>query len=230
LASDGKWYPPELWTGPPSTRPPGAPIEDQPEQPTSPAQPAYGTQPTSPAQPGYDAQPTSPAQPTYPPQGPSVAPGYGGSVPPSQPPHGVAPYGAAPYGAAPYGGPPTYGTTPYSATPSYAPGTPYAPYGQGAPSKTNGLAIAALVCGIAGFILFIPAVLGIIFGFIARAQIKNSNRTQKGEGMALAGIIVGFAWLVVLVLIIAFGNHNNNANDVINPAGFPLQLLLGHAN
>jgi Domain of unknown function (DUF4190) len=167
-------------------------------------QPEYG------AQPGYAAQPTSPGQPTYPPQGPSAAPGYGGAVPPTQPPHGAAPYSTTPY---------------------YAPGTPYAPYGQGAPSKTNGLAIAALVCGIAGFILFIPAVLGIIFGFIARAQIKNSNRTQKGEGMALAGIIVGFAWLAVLVLIIVFGNHNNNANDVINPAGFPLQLLLGgHAN
>jgi len=98
------------------------------------------------------------------------------------------------------------------------------------PSKTNGLAIAALVCGIAGFIFFIPGALGVIFGFIARAQIKKSNGTQKGGGMALAGIIVGFAWLALLVLII-IGNHNNNANDVINPAGFPLQLLLGgHAN
>jgi hypothetical protein len=172
-----------------------------------------------------------PEQPTYPPQGPSVAPGYGGAVPPTQPPHGAAPYAATPSGGPPSYGAAPYGAAPYSATPYYAPGTSYAPYGQGTPSKTNGLAIAALVCGIAGFILFIPAVLGIIFGFIARAQIKNSNRTQRGEGMALAGIIVGFAWLAVLVLIIVFGNHNNNANDVINPAGFPLQLLLGgHAN
>ena len=45
--------------------------------------------------------------------------------------------------------------------------------------------------------------------------------------MAIAGIIVGFAWLVILVLIIAFGNHNNNANDVVNPAGLPLHMLLG---
>jgi hypothetical protein len=165
LASDGKWYPPELWTGPPSAQPAGAP------------------------------------------------------------------YSATPYSATPSGGPPSYGATPYSATPSYAPGTPYAPYGQGAQSKTNGLAIAALVCGIAGFLFFIPAVLGIIFGFVSRAQIKNSGGRQKGEGMAIAGIIVGFAWLVVLVLVIVFGNHNNNANDVVNPAGFPLQLLLGgHAN
>jgi hypothetical protein len=168
LASDGKWYPPELWTGPPSARPAGA-----------------------------------------------------------------TPYGAMPYSAAP-NVPPSYGAAPYSAAPSYAPGTPYAPYapyGQDTQSKTNGLAIAALVCGIAGFLFFIPAVLGVIFGFVSRAQIKNSGGRQKGGGMAIAGIVVGFAWLVVLVLIIAFGNHNNNANDVVNPAGFPLQLLLGgHAN
>ena len=160
MAPDGKWYPPELWTGPPASRP-----------------------------------------------------------------------AAAPYSATPSGGPPTYGASPYSATPSYAPGTPDAPYGQGAQTRTNGLAIAAMVCGIAGFLFFIPAVLGIIFGFVSRAQIKNSGGRQKGEGMAIAGIIVGFAWLVVLVLVIVFGNHNNNANDVVNPAGFPLQLLLGgHAN
>jgi Domain of unknown function (DUF4190) len=74
-------------------------------------------------------------------------------------------------------------------------------------------------------------VLGIIFGFVSRAQIKNSGGSQKGAGMAIAGIITGLAWLVVLVLVIAFGNHNNNASDVVNPAGFPLQLLLGgHAN
>lgn len=226
MASDGKWYAPELWTGPPSTRPAGALIEDQPEQPTSPAQPEYGTQP------GYAAQPSSPAQPTYPPQGPVAAPGSGGSVPPTPPPYGAVPYGATPYGATPSGAPPSYGAPPYSATPYYAPGTPYAPYGQGAPSKTNGLAIAALVCGIAGFLYFIPAVLGIIFGFIARSQIKRSQDLQKGGGMALAGIITGFVWialLVVLIIVVA-ATHNSN-NDVVDHTLLTLHALFGgHAN
>ena len=66
--------------------------------------------------------------------------------------------------------------------------------------RTNGLAIASLVCGIGGFLFLIPAILGIIFGFIARSQIRNSNGEQKGSGMALAGIIVGFAWVAILVL------------------------------
>ena len=66
--------------------------------------------------------------------------------------------------------------------------------------KTNGLAIAALICGICGFLLFIPGILGIIFGFIARSQIRKSNGQQKGSGMALAGIIVGFVWVALIVL------------------------------
>jgi hypothetical protein len=142
------------------------------------------------------------------------------------------PYGATPYGATPSGAPPSYGAPPYSATPYYAPGTPYAPYGQGAPSKTNGLAIAALVCGIAGFLYFIPAVLGIIFGFIARSQIKRSQDLQKGGGMALAGIITGFVWialLVVLIIVVA-ATHNSN-NDVVDHTLLTLHALFGgHAN
>jgi Domain of unknown function (DUF4190) len=183
LASDGKWYPPELWTGPPSARPAGAPVADQPEQPAF------------------------PAQPTYPAQGPPV--------------------GAPSYGAAPYAGAPSYGAAPYGAATPYGAGTPYAPYGQGAQPKTNGLAIAALVCGCAGFILFIPGVLGIIFGFIARSQIKRSNGRQKGDGLAIAGIIVGFAWIALLVVLLAVGHSNNDTNNVVNPAGMPLHLLLG---
>ena len=75
--------------------------------------------------------------------------------------------------------------------------------------------------------------LGIIFGFIARSQIKRSRGTQKGDGMAIAGIIVGFAWIALLVLLIAFGhtNNNNNNNGVVSPVVLTLQLLLGaHIN
>jgi hypothetical protein len=164
LASDGKWYPPELWTAPP----------------TNPTQPTY------------------PAQPTYPVQGPASGTVYGGTVPP-----GYAGYGAE---------------------------SPYAPYGQGAQKKTNGLAIAALICGCAGFALFIPGILGIIFGFIARGQIKRSNGQQKGDGMAIAGIIVGFGWVALLVLTIALGatDSNNGNSGVVNPAILWGQLAPGH--
>ena len=107
----------------------------------------------------------------------------------------------------------------------YAPYAPYAPYGHVAQVKTNGLAIAALICGCGGFVLFIPGILGIIFGFIARGQIKRSKGQQKGDGMALAGIIVGFGWLAILVVSIALDAaraHNGNSG-VVNSA-----ILLGH--
>jgi Domain of unknown function (DUF4190) len=199
LASDGKWYPPELWTGPPSTRP-------------------ASTRPG-----GAPAQP----QPTYPLQGP--APGAGPTTPPpigATPGYGAAPgYGATPgYGAAlGNGGAPTYGATPYG---SYG-ATPYMQPGAGLPygaqsQKTNGMAIAALVCGIAGFFFF-TAILGVVFGFVARSQIKRANGMLKGGGMALAGIIVGFGWLALLVLSVAFNHSNNTNGGVVGPA-----LLMGH--
>jgi len=189
MASDGKWYPPELWTGPPTQAPAGPAAQSSP--PASPGQPAY------PSQSAYPAQPAVPAQPTYPPQGPPAV--------------GAAPYGSVPPG---YAG---YGTA-----------SPYAPYGQPVQQKTNGLAIAALVCGIGGF-LFITGILGVIFGLIARSQISNSNGEQKGSGMALAGIIVGFAWVaLIIVLHIVLNASNNDNNDgVVSSAILMGQLHLG---
>jgi len=62
--------------------------------------------------------------------------------------------------------------------------------------KTSGMAIAALVCGILGF-----SVIAITLGFIARNQIANSGGREKGEGMATTGIVLGFLWIGISVLI-----------------------------
>jgi Domain of unknown function (DUF4190) len=62
---------------------------------------------------------------------------------------------------------------------------------------TNGLAIAALVCGIAQFavgITFIPA---IICGHMARRQIRQTG--EAGDGMALAGLILGYIGGVLII-------------------------------
>lgn len=71
--------------------------------------------------------------------------------------------------------------------------------------RNNGLSIASLVCSIVGLLFFaIPAVLGVVFGFVARSQIRQSNDMQTGGGLALAGIIVGTAvigfWALVIVV------------------------------
>jgi hypothetical protein len=73
-------------------------------------------------------------------------------------------------------------------------------------STTNGLAIASLVSSIAGFVLCgIGYILGLVFGYIAKNQIDQSGGTQQGRGMAVAGIIIGWVGvgLVVLIIVIA---------------------------
>jgi hypothetical protein len=103
--------------------------------------------------------------------------------------------------------------------------------GAGAPmaAPTNGMAVASLVCACAGIIPFlfgIPAILGVIFGFVARGQIRRTNGVQGGSGLALAGIIVGFSlialFIVGVALIVAFSHStncttfNNNLNCTSN--------------
>lgn len=68
-----------------------------------------------------------------------------------------------------------------------------------APS-TNPWAIASLICSLVGI-----AILGVIFGHIALGEIKRSNGWQTGYGMALAGLIIGYAEIALgLVILIAF--------------------------
>ncbi len=88
--------------------------------------------------------------------------------------------------------------------------------------QNNGLAIASLVCSIAGIIPFLfglPCVLGIIFGFVARGRIRRSNGTLGGDGMALAGIIVGFCLIglfIVGVILVATLGHLHICTDNSN--------------
>ena len=73
------------------------------------------------------------------------------------------------------------------------------------PGANNGMAIASLCCGIGGFLCIIPAILGIVFGVIAKNQIRDSNGMQRGEGMATAGIVLGIVWIALTVLLLATG-------------------------
>ena len=67
---------------------------------------------------------------------------------------------------------------------------------------TNALAISSLVCGIIGWIIpILFALLAIIFGHVARSQIKRSG--QGGAGIALTGLIMGYIQIAVMGLFIA---------------------------
>ncbi len=74
----------------------------------------------------------------------------------------------------------------------------------GGKPETSGLAIASLICGI--FLFVLPsALLAVIFGHLSRSDIRRSGGRKTGDGMAVAGLVLGYAGVMVipLVLIIA---------------------------
>jgi hypothetical protein len=66
------------------------------------------------------------------------------------------------------------------------------------------MAIVSLVLGILGLLLFfgIASIPAVITGHIARKQIKE--RGEDGDGMALAGLILGWIGTALVVLFIGF--------------------------
>ena len=76
---------------------------------------------------------------------------------------------------------------------------------------TNGMAIASLVCSLFGWLCLIGPILGLIFGFIALGQIKQTG--QGGRGMAIAGIVIGgiaiavITGLGILRLVVGTASH-----------------------
>lgn len=119
-------------------------------------------------------------------------------------------------------------STPPPPPPGYnAPPPPpgYSAYGAAPmPQKTNGLSVASLVLSLVGIIpcfwgLQVPGLLGVIFGFIGRNQIKRSNGTQKGAGLALAGLIVGLVLLAICAALwayIAFSGDCSFDNGILS--------------
>ena len=96
----------------------------------------------------------------------------------------------------------------------------YMPPGYGyAGTRTDGLAIASLVIGIASVACFV-ACLGIILGptaaimgFISRQRVATSGGTLGGGGMAIAGLIlgvIGFIASVVWFFVLASGTLSNS--------------------
>jgi hypothetical protein len=70
--------------------------------------------------------------------------------------------------------------------------------------KTNGLAVASLVLGLL-WLFWLGSLLAVIFGFVSLLQIERSNGTQRGRGMAIAGIILGCIGLAVFAAIFIAG-------------------------
>jgi hypothetical protein len=71
--------------------------------------------------------------------------------------------------------------------------------------RTSSSAIASLVFGILSWVLlpFIGAILAVILGHSARAEIRRAPPgTIEGDGMAVAGLILGWAHHAIFVAIV----------------------------
>ena len=70
-------------------------------------------------------------------------------------------------------------------------------------SGTSGKAIVSLICGLFFFVLPF-SIVAVIFGHLSLSEIRKSAGRLKGDGLAIAGLVLGYAGLAVLpVLIIA---------------------------
>jgi len=70
--------------------------------------------------------------------------------------------------------------------------------------QTNNLAIVSLVSGILGWTLlpWIGSIVAIVTGHMARAEIRRNAETQEGDGLAIAGLIMGWGMVALSVLTI----------------------------
>jgi hypothetical protein len=76
-----------------------------------------------------------------------------------------------------------------------------------APMRTSGTAIASLIFGILSWVVLplIGAILAIVLGHSARKEISRAPPgTIEGDGMALAGLILGWAHIAIFVAVILF--------------------------
>lgn len=77
-------------------------------------------------------------------------------------------------------------------------------YVPGPTKPTSNTAIVALVAGLLSW-LFVPligAVVAIIAGHMARGEIRRSNGALEGDGLALAGMVLGYVQIGLTVLTI----------------------------
>lgn len=99
----------------------------------------------------------------------------------------------------------------------YPPPSDYHPGYQNPASRTNGLAISALVLAILQFLLwffllfpgFIVAIVALILGVAALSQIRRTG--EGGRGMAITGIVLGGLGVlggIVWIIVFAVGSSH----------------------
>ena len=78
--------------------------------------------------------------------------------------------------------------------------------------QTSGMAITSLVLGILGWTMLplLGSIVAVICGHIARAEIRRDAATTEGDGLAIAGLVLGWSMIVIsllslLAIVLFFG-------------------------
>lgn len=71
-------------------------------------------------------------------------------------------------------------------------------------APTSGLAPFSTLAIVAFVFAFVFFPVGIITGHIALARIGRTG--ERGRGLALAAVIIGYAWLIIDIILFATGN------------------------
>ena len=89
-----------------------------------------------------------------------------------------------------------------SDNPNYSPTPVQMPAQAPVTIRTSNLAIVSLITGILSWFLLplIGAVIAVITGHMAKTEIRQSNGLIAGEGMATAGLILGYIHLGLAVI------------------------------
>jgi prepilin-type processing-associated H-X9-DG protein len=98
------------------------------------------------------------------------------------------------------------------------------PFPSGAPvqPKMSGLAVASLICGIAGFCTAgLAGLVGLILGIIGISKVSKSGGAMRGMGLAIAGVVVSAISLlitpvVVAILVPAFSAAQSGARVMVS--------------
>jgi hypothetical protein len=83
---------------------------------------------------------------------------------------------------------------------------------ESASAPTSTAAILSLVFGILGWVGLpvLGSIVAIVCGHMARAEIRNAGVALQGDGLAIAGLVLGWAQLamtalLVLAMVLFFG-------------------------
>ncbi|PJK01159.1 hypothetical protein CO641_04420 [Lysobacteraceae bacterium NML91-0213] len=73
------------------------------------------------------------------------------------------------------------------------------------PRQTSVLAVLSLVFGILGWTLLpgLGAIVAVVTGHIARAEIRRAPQAMEGDGLAIAGLVLGWLGIVLGIVLVA---------------------------